>query len=143
MRIEQSSLHQSSNDTFSKLSVEAEASYGGLVSVSGGYSQEKGSSSLAVDGSKLTISFKVRKVTIQRPWMDPAILHYPILGIKGLGSGSWSSGELGPQNDGSFPLLPTAMIVAKDVEISSEKFSQSLKDEFSKKSINASAKVSI
>ena len=114
----------------------------GLVSVGGGYSNEEGNSSLAVDGSNLEISFKIRKVTIQRPWMDPAVLQYPIVGIKGLPSGAWSSGELdGKTNKGSFPLIPTAMIVAKDVVIKSDKFSESLKDSFSETSAHASVKV--
>ena len=143
INVTQSRLSQSTEDSFSKMSFEAEGSYGGLVSVSGGYSNEEGSSSLAVSGSNLKISFKIRKVTIQRPWMDPAILHYPIVGIKGLPSGAWSSGELdGKTNKGSFPLLPTAMIVAKDVVISSDKFSESLKQSFSETSAHASVKVS-
>ena len=137
-------MTQSTSDTFSKLSVEVAASYGGLVSVSGGYDQEDGTSKLATKGSKLVISFKVRKVIIQRQWMDPAILHYPIVGIKGLESGSWSTGELDSKsNKGSFPLLPTAMIVAKDVVIQSDAFSSSVKSIFSDKSANVSAKVFI
>ena len=142
VNISQSRLSQSSEDTFSKMSFEAEGSYGGLVSVGGGYSHEEGNSSLAVSGSNLEISFKIRKVTIQRPWMDPAVLHYPIVGIKGLPSGAWSSGELdGKTNKGSFPPIPTAMIVAKDVVIKSDKFAESLKDSFSETSAHASVKV--
>ena len=140
MNIEQES--QSFNDTFSKMSVEAEASYGGLFSASGGFSKSDGSSSMAADGSKLKISFKVRKVTIQRPWMDPVILNYPILGIKGLETGAWSTGEMDSHtNEGTFPLLPTAMVVAKDIEISAASFSKSVEDKFSEMSVNASVKV--
>ena len=138
----QSHSSKSSNDSFSKLSVGVEGSYGGLVSVSGGYSREDGSSSLAVEGSNLQISFKIRKVTISRPWLDLAVLHYPIVGIKGLEAGSWSNGELdAATNKGCFPLLPTAMIVAKDIVISSEKFSESFRDSMSNTSMNASVKV--
>ena len=55
--------------------------------------------------------------------MDPFILQYPILGIKGLEAGAWSDGKIDSEvNKGAFPLLPTAMIVAKDVKISSEAF---------------------
>ena len=110
------------------------------MSVSGGYSQDEGGSFLAGEGSDLKISFKVRKVTIQRPWMDPAILQYPII-IKGVESGAWSSGQLDKSNKGSFPLLPTAMIIAKDVVVSSTKFSDSLKKSSKDMSINASLKV--
>ena len=142
MTIEQSQLSDISSDTFSQLSVEAEASYGGLVKVSGGHSQDEGRNFLAVEGSELKISFKVRKVAIQRPWMDPAILHYPIVGIKGLEDGAWSSGRLDVNsNEGLFPLLPTAMVVAKDVVISSNSFSDTLKQAFINKSAHASIKV--
>lgn len=140
----QSKLNKSSNSSFSKLSVEVEGSYAGLVSVSGGYSSEKSSSSLTEEGSELKISFKVRKVTINRPWMDLAVLHYPIVGVKGLESASWSNGELDAHsNNGSFPLLPTTMIVAKDVEISSKSFSKSFHDAMSSQSMHASVKVLI
>ena len=97
---------------------------------------------MAAEGSQLKISFRVRKVTIQRPWMDPAILHYPILGIKGLESSAWWTGEMDSHtNEGSFPLLPTAMIVAKDIKIHAASFSDPVSEKFSEMSVHASAKV--
>ena len=124
------------------MSASVEASYGGLVSVSGGFSKSDESASLAEEGSHLKISFKVRKVTIQRPWMDPFILQYPILGINGLEAGEWSDGKVDPEaNKGAFPLLPTAMIVAKDIEITSKSFSETIFAKSNKMSVDASVKV--
>ena len=120
------SYSQNTNDTFTKMSGSVSGSYGGLVSASGGFTKSDMSSSLSQSGKELTISFKVRKVIIQRPWMDPFLLQYPILGIKGLEAGAWSDGKIDSEvNKGAFPLLPTAMIVGKDIVISSEAFQDS------------------
>ena len=128
--VEQEHLQLSSNETFSKISAEVEASYGGLFyfgNGSGGFSKSDGNNFLTKDGSKLKISFKIRKVLIQRSWMDPTIMQYPTIEIKGLDPGTWSTGSLIPEeNLGTFPLLPTAMIVAKDIEISADELNQTL-----------------
>ena len=98
--------------------------------------------SLAEEAEEFKISFKVHKVLIQRPWMDPAILHYQSLGIMGLEPGTWSTGERNFEtNNGSFPLLPKAMVVAKDVEITAKSFSKDVEDQLHKASSNASMKV--
>lgn len=133
-------------DTFSKLSTEVEASYSALIasaSVKGGFSSDNEKSSLTEQGTDLKISFKVRKVTIQRPWLDPIVLCYPTLGMKGMEAGAWSSGDLNKSNKGRFPLLPTAMVVAKDVNISWGTVKSSLENTLKKTDSNASVKVSI
>ena len=144
MIIEQVHRHESSHDTYSQISVEAEVSFGGLFysgSVGGGFSKTNGNSSLTKEGSNLKISFKVRKVIIQRPWLEPSVLEYPTLGIKGLDKGSWSNGKLDKSNEGSFPLLPTACIVAKDVVIQANSFSDTFEKQFSEQSEHVSVKV--
>ena len=143
--ITQEHKYESSRDTYSRISAEASVSYGGLFysgSASGGFEKESGNSELTTKGSNLVISFKVRKVLIHRPWLEPTILQYPTLGIKGLKSGSWSSGELNAaSNKGQFPLLPTAFICAKDVTISASSYSESAEKAFSDESSHASVKV--
>ena len=144
MIIKQVHSHESSHDTYSQVSVESKASFGGLFysgSVGGGFSKKNGNSSLTKEGSDLKISFKVRKVIIQRPWLEPAILRYSTLGIKGLDKGTWSTGKLDKSNEGSFPLLPTACIVAKDVVIQAKSFSDTFEKQFSEQSEHASVKV--
>lgn len=145
MEITKKDASSETSDTFSSVSAQTKASYGGLFysgSASGSFSKSHGNSSLAKEGSDLKIAFKVRKVLIQRPWLEPNLLHYPTIGIKGLSDSAWSSGELDSKtNKGSFPLLPTAMVVAKDVVISASSFSTTVKESFDKMKSQASFKV--
>lgn len=102
----------------------------------------KAGNSLTMKGSNLQISFKVRKVLIERPWMEPNILQYTTLGIKEMKPAQWSTGSLNAKtNKGSFPLLPTACIVAKDVVIHADSFSDTFKKSMKETSEHASAKV--
>ena len=144
VEILQEKKYESSHSTFSQVSAETSVSYGGLFysgSASGGYSKSSSNSSLTSKGSKLKIAFKVRKVIIQRSWLDPAILQYSSLGIRQLEVGKWSNGSLKPDNKGCFPVLPTACIVAKDVVISAASFSDSFEKSMTQSSTHASAKV--
>ena len=70
-----------------------------------------------VEHSGVNISFKVRTVQINRPWLDTSILKNRNYTINGEDPGSWSTGELDADNNGSFPLLSTQMIVAKDITV--------------------------
>ena len=125
--IEHTQRHDYCHDTYSQVSIEDEVSYRGLFYSKNTPGEVDGNSSLTEDGSDLKVSFKIRKVLINRPWLDPTILHYQTLGIMGLPPGSWSSGQLNSKtNKGSFPLLPTAMVVAKDIEISVKSFSETV-----------------
>ena len=143
--IEQQHQYEASSNTYSQTSAETEASYGGLFysgSVSGGFTRKTGNSSLTKEGSNLKISFKVRKVLIERTWMEPNILQYTTLGIKEMKPAQWSTGSLNAKtNKGSFPLLPTACIVAKDVVIHADSFSDTFKKSMKETSEHASAKV--
>lgn len=143
--IEQQHQYEASSNTFSQTSAEAEASYGGLFfsgSASGGFTKKTGNSSLTQKGSNLKISFKVRKVLIERPWMEPNILQYTTLGIKEMKPAQWSTGSLNAKtNKGSFPILPTACIVAKDVVISAGSFSDKFNKTMESLSTHASARV--
>jgi len=67
--------------------------------------------------SDVKISLKVRAVQINRPWFDMSLLHNENYTIPGETPGSWSTGVLDKDNKGSFPLLSTQMIVAKDITV--------------------------
>ena len=67
--------------------------------------------------SDVKISFKVRAVQINRPWLDLSVLKNKNYTIYGEDPGSWSTGELDADNKGSFSLLSTQMIVAKDITV--------------------------
>ena len=78
---------------------------------------------------KIQFSFKIRKVSICRPWMETNIFTYPSIAIKGKEAGSWSSGELNAKkNHGSFPLLPKEFLVAKDIQIKAQDGDKTFKD---------------
>ena len=99
-----------------------EAGYGG-VTVGAEMEHEKREKHTSTMCKGMTITFQIRKVLIHRPWMEIGILQNPTLGITGLEAGGWSTGKLEPNNTGQFPLLPTAMIVAKNVIIKFDKSS--------------------
>ena len=80
------------------------------------------------DSRDVQISFKVRAVEINRPWLDPSALKIEKWKIPGLAPGAWSTGALDSSNKGSFPLLPTQIIVAKDIKITAAKFSKEIID---------------
>ena len=64
--------------------------------------------------SDVKISFKIRAVQITRPWLDLSVLNYTVSSER---TGSWSTGELSADNKGTFPLLSTQMIVARDITV--------------------------
>lgn len=76
------------------------------------------------DSRDVKITFKVRSVQISRPWIDLSALRIQHYKIPGEQSGSWSTGKLESSNDGTFPLLTTQMIVAKDIKVTASKFSR-------------------
>lgn len=118
------------------------ATYKGMFSVSGGFSKENGDVQMCEKGKGLKISFAVRKVLIHRPQLQTGILKYPTIGIKGLEAGAWSSGELDAEkNKGHFPVLPTAMVIAKDVRIKADEFDSKVSETFSKLEAEASLSV--
>ena len=75
-----------------------------------------------------TITLKVRSVQINRPWIDLKPLRNKQWKIPGDGQGSWSTGVLDGGNNGSFPLLSTHMIVAKDIAVTASKSSKEIND---------------
>ena len=81
------------------------------------YKKLGGSVNTFVEHSDVNISLKVRTVQINRPWIDTSILKFRNYTIDGEDPGSWSTGELDADNNGSFPLLPNQMIVAKDITV--------------------------
>lgn len=144
--ITQGHKYETEHNVFNKISAEADEAYGGLLqsgSASAGLFKLSGNSSLTKKGSNLKISFKVRKVLIQRPWFQPNLMQYPALGIRGMTKGSWSTGQLDFQeNKGIFPILPTAFVVARDVEISADSYSDIAESSFLELHADDSVKVS-
>ena len=95
----------------------------------------------AEDSTNIVISFKGKTVRIIRQWLDTSLLGYDNITIAGAKAGHWSTGVMEPTNKGVFPLLLTAYIVAKDISITANNFSQKLQDSFDKLITSADAKV--
>lgn len=64
----------------------------------------------------LRISFGFQRVQIVRPWLQSMLLHMGSWSQPGQKRNGYSTGSI-EDNTGSFPLLPTAMLVARDVEV--------------------------
>lgn len=69
--------------------------------------------------SKLRVSFKFAKVRIIRPWLNSTLFSLNGWRLPGRRRGDLSTGS-STANDKLFPLIPTDMIVARDVRISAE-----------------------
>ena len=65
----------------------------------------------------LTVSFRFCRIDILRPWFNMILLEMNGWKINGQSAGSLSNGE-NIDNLGSFPLLPSSLIVARDLVIS-------------------------
>lgn len=89
---------------------------------SGGYHDrmEQINKSSTVD--KLGISFEIARVNISRDWFTSALLGYDAT-IPGAKKGSLCSGSLAKAAQCEFPFLPTAFIIARNINIYNE-FSQ-------------------
>jgi hypothetical protein len=70
-----------------------------------------------VTATKLGATFRYRRVSIRRPWLDSTLLHFPGWSIGGLTAGAISNGKA-DHNPGMLPMLPVAFIAVKDVSIS-------------------------
>ena len=100
------------------------------IKAGGEGSQEKKIDTGSSRGIK--ISFKVRSVQINRPWLDTGALKIEHYVVPGVGPGDWSTGVLDSSNKGSFPLLTTQMIVVGDVTVTAEKWSKEVTDALTK-----------
>ena len=98
--------------------------FGSFLQVRGEDAQEKKVD--IGDTQDVKIHLKVSSVQINRPWIDLSALKIQDWGIPGIRPGAWSTGVIDSSNNGSFPLLPTQMIVAKDITITASNFSKEI-----------------
>ena len=63
------------------------------------------------------MQFKVARVDILRDWFNGGLLDYPNVYIRGISKSGICSGSLSSSVDCSFPLLPTALIIAKEINV--------------------------
>lgn len=74
---------------------------------------------LPLDGTRIRISYRFARVEIRRPWLDFSLLSLGGWSMPGRPRNALSTGSL-KDNPGLFSLLPTSMIVARDVQISAQ-----------------------
>jgi len=80
------------------------------------------------DSKDIHISFQMATVQINRPWCDLSILRLAGLTLPGLKPEGWSTGKLSPNNNGSMPMFNTQVVLAKDISITANTFSQRVVD---------------
>lgn len=68
----------------------------------------------ATDG--FSVSFRFCRVSIERPWLKLALLSAPNWWMFGTQAGTYSTGAA-DSNPGMFPLLPTSLLVIRDLKI--------------------------
>jgi len=116
LSVNSSSYYINENSHFSSYSGGAGASFG-LWSVGGGSSGSFQHQDMSSDTSNLTVSFKMGRVELRRRWFRDNLFSLSGWQTAGRRPGGYSNGALAG-NDGYFPLIPTGMLVARDVTIS-------------------------
>jgi hypothetical protein len=74
---------------------------------------------LPTDGPRIQISYRFARVELRRPWFDPLLLSLGGWSMPGRPRHALSTGTI-QDNPGLFSLLPSSMIVARDVQISAQ-----------------------
>lgn len=111
------------------------------ASASGGYHDrtEQINKSSTVD--KLGMSFQIARVELNRDWFTSSLITYPGITVAGRKAGSLCAGSLSKAGSCDFPFLPTAVVVARNINIYNE-FSSEEENFFKEsKSWSASAQV--
>lgn len=105
------------NSSFSKYGGGASVSFG-LWSFGGSASHQSESYHMDTQTDSLDVSFKYARISIQRPWLDALVFSLPGWSWPPQPVGGFSSGD--PKNAGNTPftILPTALIVTRDLKIS-------------------------
>lgn len=90
------------------------------ASASGGYHDqiERINQSATID--KLGIAFEIARVNISRDWFSSALLTYEGTTIPGTRRGSICAGSLHEAAQCTFPFLPTAFVLARNIRIYNE-----------------------
>jgi hypothetical protein len=76
-------------------------------------------SPIPIGNTRIQISFRFARVEIRRPWLDPSLLSLGGWSMPGRPRHSLSTGTL-QDNPGIFSLLPSSMIVVRDLQVSAQ-----------------------
>jgi hypothetical protein len=133
LTLDTSNLSTSSDSNFTSWNAGASASWG-LWSGGGTASGSEGRTNSKSTSDKFHMNAKVGVVRIYRPWYNPAIF-----GMRNWTTPDLPDGVSDGKGNGFLPLVPTALIVARDFELSGN-FSTEDKSHF-EKSLKTEAKV--
>jgi len=92
----------------------------GLWSVGGSVSGSSGSSNFHMDASSITLTARLGVVRILRPWLRGAIFRMGSWFMDSQGKHGISNGKLEGNAMSLLPLIPTAFVVARDIEIAAD-----------------------
>lgn len=96
------------------------ASWGvGLWSVGGGFSSSELSVHSHMDSAKFELRCKIGVIQVIRPWFDSFLFGLDAWSMNGVGPAGIAKGNLDGVDDCLLPLIPTAFVVARDIEITS------------------------
>lgn len=128
LTLDSSNLNTSADSTYT--SYGGGASWGGgLWSVGGSYDHNEGATHSHMDANHLKLSAKIGVVRIFRPWLHEFIFRMNGWFIDSTDKGGISQGTLANNENGLLPLIPTAFVFARDVQISGD-FSSEDKSHF-------------
>lgn len=92
----------------------------GLWSVGGSVSGSAGSTNYHLDANNVAISAKLQTVRIMRPWLNALLFAMQGWWLENQPANAISNGTVKGSGNSILPLIPTAIIVAKDVTISAD-----------------------
>lgn len=84
---------------------------------SGGYSDRTHELNTSAMVDKLGVSFEIARIDIMRPWFKASLLTYPGTRIVGHRRGDVCSGSLSKAGSCTFPFYPTALVVARNINL--------------------------
>jgi hypothetical protein len=95
------------------------ASIGGVIKADGTVDVNYEKVALHTDLSKMKIAFRYLRVELRRPWLDVGLLGLNGVYMEGIRRGGYSDGKRDSVAEQlQLPLVPTSMILARDVRIS-------------------------
>jgi hypothetical protein len=105
-----------SRSDLAKFMVEADFEYS-VVKMKGSVKGSYEDTESKTDLSDMKMSFKFMRVDLVRPWLDLGLLSLKGISVDGRAPGAISDGKRLSTQASAMPLIPTSMIVAKDISI--------------------------
>ena len=138
LTLKSSSLKTTQDSSFSSYGGGA-SWFGGLWGVGGSAAGSSGSTHYHMDAESFELSAKLGVVRIYRPWLNDLIFRMNKWFVDNFNKDGISNGELKGNESSAIPLIPTAFIVAREIEITSDFGSEDKKHV--EKSVSGSANV--